>query len=187
MQIFRLSTVCIKFHQIPHVTFETTSTFFLNLHNSSISWEITLLYFVSWNFIWFLAKKPIKVQNVRLLTAQVKIHQTCSLIGSSCWKYIKYQLKMYRGFMPHNTEESWKKPIYCFKNEKNLVNFDLSTQKSQKFAIRSVSFMQSIQRLILKSAKELSFMTMKSQNLRKNWLVVWKTTLGIWQIFIRTL
>ena len=27
-----------------------------------------------------------------------------------------------------------EKPICCFNNDKNLVNFDQSTQKSQKFA-----------------------------------------------------
>ena len=36
------------------------------LHLSSMSWEITLLYFFSWNFVWFLQKEPIKVQNLRL-------------------------------------------------------------------------------------------------------------------------
>ena len=28
-----------------------------------------------------------------------------------------------------------EKPIYCFKNDKTLVNFDLSTQKSQNIAL----------------------------------------------------
>ena len=28
-----------------------------------------------------------------------------------------------------------EKPICCFKNDKNLVNFDPSTQKSQKFTL----------------------------------------------------
>ena len=28
-----------------------------------------------------------------------------------------------------------EKPIYCFKNDKNLVNFDPSTGKSKKFAL----------------------------------------------------
>ena len=28
-----------------------------------------------------------------------------------------------------------EKPIRCFKNDKNLVNFDPSTQKSKKFAL----------------------------------------------------
>ena len=35
----------------------------------------SLLYFFSWNFIWFLQKEPTTVQNFRLLTAQVKFHQ----------------------------------------------------------------------------------------------------------------
>ena len=56
-------------------------------------WEISLLYFFSWNFIWFLQKEPTTVQNFRLLTAQVKFHQICTLIGYFCWKYIKFQLK----------------------------------------------------------------------------------------------
>ena len=54
---------------------------------------------------------------------------------------------MYRGVMSHDTEEwckTWKKPICCFNNDKNLVNFDQSTQKSQKFAPWLVAFMQSI-------------------------------------------
>ena len=62
-----------------------------------MSWEITLLYSFSWNFICFGQKKLIKVQNLRLLTAQVKSHKICTLIGSFYWKYIKFQLKKYRG------------------------------------------------------------------------------------------
>ena len=67
------------------------------MHHFSMSWETTLLYFFSWNFIWFMQKEPIKEQNLRLLTAQVKFHQICTLIGSFCWKYIKFLLKKYRG------------------------------------------------------------------------------------------
>ena len=33
------------------------------------------------------------VMGDRLLTAQVKFHQMCTLIGYFCWKYIKFQLK----------------------------------------------------------------------------------------------
>ena len=32
-----------------------------------------------------------------------------------------------------NDEKFEEKLIWCFKNEKNLVKFDLSTQSSQKF------------------------------------------------------
>ena len=52
----------VKIHKIPHVIFETTSHFFFKLH----SWEITLLYFFSWNFILFWWREPIKVPNFRL-------------------------------------------------------------------------------------------------------------------------
>ena len=37
-----------------------------------------------------------------------------------------------------------EKQICCFKNDKNLVNFDLSTQKSKKFALWLVSFIESV-------------------------------------------
>ena len=77
-----------------------------------MSWDIALLYFFSWNFIWFLQKEPIKVQNFRFLTAQVKFHQICTSIGSFYWKYIKFQVKKYRGVISHDTEEwckIWRK------------------------------------------------------------------------------
>ena len=37
-----------------------------------------------------------------------------------------------------------EKPIFCFKNDKNLVNFDLGTKNSKTFALWLVSFVQSI-------------------------------------------
>ena len=83
------------------------------MHHSSMSWEIPLLYFFSWNFIWFLRKEPIKVQNLRFLTAQVKFHQIWTLIGSLCWKYIEFQLKKYGGIVSwhwrvmQNLKKNW--------------------------------------------------------------------------------
>ena len=49
--------------------------------------------------------------------------------------------------MSHGTEEwckIWRKTNFPFKNDKNLVNFDLSTKNSKKFALWLVSFIQSI-------------------------------------------
>ena len=40
--------------------------------------------------------------------------------------------------MSHDTKDRAKfeeKVIFCFKNDKNLVNFDLSTKKSKEFAL----------------------------------------------------
>ena len=52
----------------------------------------------------------------------------------------------------------WRELIFCFKNDKNLVNFDLSTKNSKKFALWS---------LLCKvfwptKYREVYFMTLKS-------------------------
>ena len=136
---FQTCTARIKIHQIAHV-FKLCVT---------LQWEIGLLYFFSWNFTWFLQMEPTKVQNVRLSTAQVKFHQIRTLIGLFYWMYIKSQLNVWKScFMtPKSGAKFEEKLIFCFKNDKNLVNFDLSTKKSKKFALWLVPFVQSIQRL----------------------------------------
>ena len=93
--IFRLLRGWVKIHQIHHVIFEIRSQFFFKhyITPQRVSWEITLLYFFSWHFIWFGQKELIKVQNFRLLTAYMKFHQICTLIGSFCWKYVKFHQK----------------------------------------------------------------------------------------------
>ena len=78
------------------------------MHHSSMSWEVSLLYFFSWNFIWFLKKELTKVQNFRLSTAQLTFYQICTLISYFCWKYVKFQLKKYGGVISHDTKE-WRK------------------------------------------------------------------------------
>ena len=69
------------------------SVFLYNLHQSSMPREITLMNFLSWNFILFLQEELIKVQNFRLSTAQVKFHQICTLIGSFFLKVYKVSTK----------------------------------------------------------------------------------------------
>ena len=57
-----------------------------------------------------------------------------------------------------------EKPICCFKNDKNLVNFDPSTQKSKKIQLLLIPFVPfPFPNLWHKKSKEeLSFMTLKS-------------------------
>ena len=86
------------------------------------------------------------MQHFRLSTTHVKFHQICTLIGSFCWNYIKFQLKKYRGVMSHDAEEGckiWRKTDLLFQNDKSLVNFEPSPQKSQKFPLWLIPFMQS--------------------------------------------
>ena len=161
------------------------SVFLWILHQSSVSWDATIMYLFSRNLICFGQKEPIKKQNFRLSTAHVKFHQIFILIGSFCWNFIKFQLKKYRGFMSHDTED-WCK--IRKKNEKNLVNFDLSSRNSQIFhfdwfllcKVYSV-WPKKVQRSYLSRHWRVI------QNLKKNWLVIWKMTWGIWQIFTRAL
>ena len=152
--IFRLLSGWVKNQQISHVVLETTSHFFFKLfHHSLISWEITLLYLSSQNFIWFLQKKSINVQNFRLSSAQLKFHQVGTLIGSFCWKYIKISAKK----VQENTKcdaKFKKKTICCFKCDKNLASFDPSTQKSQKLALWLVD-LKACRGFIFYDAKEL--------------------------------
>ena len=90
--------------------------------------------FFSWNFIWFGQKEPVKVQNYRFLTAHVKFYQIFTLIGSFCWNYIKLQLKKYMRVVPLKSDAKLEeKLVCCFKKDKNLVYFELSTRNSQNF------------------------------------------------------
>ena len=68
------------------------------------------------------------MQNFRHLTAEVKFHQICTLIGSCCWKCKKFLLAKYRG---------------VYKVHENLVNFHPSTQKSKKSTLWLIPFVQS--------------------------------------------
>ena len=51
------------------------------LHHSSVLWDITPLYFCSWNFIYFQQKESIKVQIWRNFTWAVKNLKFCTLMG----------------------------------------------------------------------------------------------------------
>ena len=85
------------------------SVFLQILHQSSVSWEITPLYFFSWNFIYFRQKESIKVQIWWNATWAVEIFLTfCTLMGSFCKNHIKFQLKKYRRVFSHGIEEWFK-------------------------------------------------------------------------------
>ena len=85
------------------------------------------------------------MQNSRLSTAYVKYHQIFTLIGTL--KYIKFYLR--------STEELYLMTlkidvkfeeilIFCFRIDKNLVKFNLSTYKSPKIALSFPPIAQSI-------------------------------------------
>ena len=106
---------------------------------------------------WFGQKAPIKVQDFRLLTAHIKFHQICTLIDSFCWKYIKIV-----SHYPGHWSKIWRKT-------------DLLFQKWQEFG-----------EFWLKHLKVSKICTFIGSYCAK-YLVIWKMTWGIWQIFTRAL
>ena len=79
-----------------------------------------------------------------------------------------------------------EKLICCFKNDRNLVNFDPSTQNLQNLHFHWFLLCKVFNVWPKKVQRSyLSWHWRVMQNLKKNWLVVWKMTWGIWQIFTR--
>ena len=129
-----------------------------------MSWETSLLYFFCWNCTWFGQKDPIKVP-IRLSTAQVKFHQIWTLIGSFCWKYIKFLLKKYRRVISQDTEEwckIWEKNNLFFQKWQKFDKFWPEHWKISKICTLIGSFCAKYTMFDLKNTEELSFMTLKS-------------------------
>ena len=145
--------------------------------HSSVLWEIILLYFFSWNCTWFGQKEPIKVQNFRLLTAYVKFHQILLKVYkisakkvqrsyfSQYWRVIQNLKKNW--FVVSKMRRIWWILTRALKSLKNLdfnwlllcKVFNVWPKKVQK--------------------SYLSWHWRLTQNLKNNWVVVWKMTWGI--------
>ena len=145
-----------------------------------MSWEITLLYYFSWNCTWFGQKEHINVQNFR--PAHVKFHQICSLIGLFCWKYIKFQLKKYRGVMSHDTEEwckIWGKADLLFEKWHEIGDFWPERSEVSKICTSIDSYCTKYLMFDLKNTEELSFMKLKSDRRETElWFKKWHEEFG---------
>ena len=182
------------------------------MHHSLVSWEITLLYLFSWNFLSFGWKDPTKVRDYRLLTAHVKFHQIYTFLGSACWKYIKFHLKKYRGIMFHDIEEwckiwrqtdlwfgKWHEEMGIEELKRNWLVISKLTWGIWQILTRALGSVKDfhfngsllskvyivLAKKVLKSYFSWHWTVMR--NLKKNWLVVRKMTWWIWQVFTRAL
>ena len=94
----------VKIHQIL-VIFETANQFLQSLHRSSVSWDITSLYFLAEILHKFYTK-------FLYLFGEIPCEQSkgwnCTLMGSFCPNHIKFQPVKYRRIISHDTEEWWK-------------------------------------------------------------------------------
>ena len=109
------------------------SVFLQILLHSSVSWDVTLLYFFTWNFIYLQQKKPIKLQIWWSFTGEVKSLKFCILMGSFCPNDIKFHLKKWRRVISYDTEE------WC----KVYAKYDRKNEKYAKYA----KFMQNMQNM----------------------------------------
>ena len=93
--------------------------FLQTLHHSSVSWNITLLYFLIKIFICFGQKDPIKVQiSFRLSTARMKKNQIPYVIFQAiCQFFFKFCIT----FQCHDTQFLWN--IICF-GQKEPINVE---------------------------------------------------------------
>ena len=107
--------------------------------------------------------EAIKVQSFILSTAHEKFHQIFTLIGSFCWKCIKFQ---YRGIMSHETEEwckIWRKTDLWFRKWHEEFGKVLPERsKVSKLGLWWNPFIQSRKYMSLKLTEELCVMIMKN-------------------------
>ena len=155
-----------------------------------MSWEINLLYFFSWNFMGFLQKEPTRVQNFRPLTAQVKFHQICTLVGCFCWKYIKLK-KLWTKYVSwyQRIVQNLKKNLFFVSKMTRIWWILIWALKSLKNLHFDWSLLCKVYNVWPKKVQRsyTSWHWRVMQNLKKNWLVVWKMKWGIWQLFTRAL
>ena len=132
------------------------------------------------------------MQSFRLATAQVKFHQICTLIASFRWKCIKFQLKkLWRSYV------SWYQRVV--QNLKRNLFFVSKMTRTWGILIRALKSLKDLHfdwSLLCKVSnawpkkvqrRYISWHWRVMQNLKKNWLVVWKMRSGIWHIFIKIL
>ena len=84
------------------------------------------------------------MQNFRLWIAHIKFHQI--YFFDRLLLVYRILVKKYRGLrlMTLNIHAKFEEKLCCFKNDKNLVKFDLSTRNSPEFALSFVLIVQSI-------------------------------------------
>ena len=182
-KILELLSGWVKIHEIPHVIFETTSHFFFKL----CSWEITLLYFFSWNYILFWRREPIRVPNFRLSISPnlyldrhllLKVYKiSAKKVQKSCvsWHWRLMQNLKKNRFVVSKLTRIWWIFIRALRGLKNLhFDWDLAWKVCNVWS-------KKLQR------SYLSWHQRVMQNLKKKGLVVWKITWGISQIFTRAI
>ena len=110
------------------------------LHHFSVSWDITPLYFFSWNFIYFQQKEPVKVWIWWSFTWAVKSLKFCTLKGSFCKKVHKSYLSWHWRVM-QSLKKNW---IVVSNMTWGICWIFIKPLKSPKISFRWAIFVESI-------------------------------------------
>ena len=70
------------------------SVFLQILHHSLVSWKISHLFLFRSNVIYFAQKKPIKVEILRISSAQIKIHQSLVIFETANLFFFKFYITL---------------------------------------------------------------------------------------------
>ena len=112
-------------------------------------------------------------------------------MGSLCPKYKMCDLQIYRGVMCHDNEEWYQnyKELTCY--FKDMRNSQILTRALESLKTLCFNWLLVTKVYIVWGTKvQRSYLLWHwrdMQILKKNWLVVWKKTWEIWQIFTRAL
>ena len=87
------------------IFFETANQFSSILHHSSLSWDITPLYFFWMNFYILSTKGAYQSTNLVKFHVSSRKSKILYLDGSFCANHIRFQLKKYRRIISHDTVE----------------------------------------------------------------------------------
>ena len=132
------------------------------------------------------------MQNFRLLTTHVKCHQICTLISSFWWKYIKISPeKVQRTYVSWHwrVTQNLKKNWFVVSIMTSIWWILMRAPESLKHLHFDWFLLCKVYHVSLKKVLRsyLSWYWTVFQNFKKNWLVVWKMTGAIWNIFTRAL
>ena len=133
---------------------------------------------------YFYKKNSTTVQSFRLLTALVKFHQICTLIGYFCWNCRKFQLKkVWRKYASwyQRVVQNLKKNLFFVSKMTRIWWSLIWALKSLKKLCFYWSLLCKVYNVWPKNVQRsyISWHWRVMQNLEKNWLVVWKMTWGI--------
>ena len=100
----------------------------------------------------------------QIFTRALETVQIGTLIGCFCPKQRMYELKIYRGVVCHENEEYkiWRGTDLSFNIDmRNLMNFNLRTQKSKEFALWLAALIKVYNVWAKKSTEKLCLMALK--------------------------